>query len=39
VLASASPYRVSYVRLAPSLVHDPQEVDNALREVRAIAGT
>lgn len=38
IIASTSPYKVSYARLAPSLVNDPAEVDEALRAVRAIAG-
>ena len=38
IIASASPYRVSYARLAPSLVNSPEEVDAALAAVRAIAG-
>jgi len=37
VIASASPYRVSYPRLAPSLVNGPEEVESALAAVRAIA--
>jgi selenocysteine lyase/cysteine desulfurase len=36
VIASASPYRVSYARLAPSLVNNESEVEAALRAVRAI---
>ena len=39
IVASASPYRVSYARLAPSLVNSPEEVETALAAVRAIAGT
>jgi selenocysteine lyase/cysteine desulfurase len=38
IVASTSPYAVSYARLAPSLVNTPVEVDEALRAVRAIAG-
>jgi selenocysteine lyase/cysteine desulfurase len=38
IIASTSPYKEAYVRLAPSLLNDPGEVDTALREVRAIAG-
>jgi isopenicillin-N epimerase len=34
---SASPYRLSYARLAPSLVNDEHEVEEALRAVRSIA--
>ena len=37
VVASSSPYKVSYVRLAPSLVNDEQQVEQALRAVRALA--
>jgi selenocysteine lyase/cysteine desulfurase len=37
VVASASPYKVSYARLGPSLVNDEDEVDAALRAVRDIA--
>ena len=37
VIASASPYKTSYVRLAPSLVNDEQQVDQALRAVAALA--
>ena len=38
IVASTSPYRVSYARLAASLVNDEREVDAALRAVREIAG-
>ena len=38
IIASASPYKESYARLAPSLLNDPAEVDTALRAVRRIAG-
>lgn len=37
VVATTSPYKVSYVRLAPSLVNDENEVDAALRAVREAA--
>jgi selenocysteine lyase/cysteine desulfurase len=37
VIASASPYKVSYARLGPSLVNDENEIDAALRAVRDIA--
>jgi len=37
VIASNSPYKVSYPRLAPSLVNDEHEVEAALSAVRAIA--
>lgn len=39
VIASTSPYRVTYVRLAPSLVNGPEEVDAAVAAVREIAAT
>jgi selenocysteine lyase/cysteine desulfurase len=38
VVASASPYLPSYVRLAPSLVNTPEEVDAAVKAVRQLAG-
>lgn len=38
IIASTSPYAVSYARLAPSLVNTPQEVELAAREVLALAG-
>lgn len=38
IIASTSPYRVSYARLAPSLVNTPEEVDAAVRAVREISG-
>lgn len=38
VIASSSPYAVSYPRLAPSLVNTPEEVDRAARAVHEIAG-
>ncbi len=38
VIASASPYKISHARLAPSLVNDEREVETALRAVRAIQG-
>ncbi len=39
IIASTSPYKVTYARLAPSLVNDAAQVDTALREVRALART
>lgn len=36
VIGSSSPYKVSYPRLAPSLVNDEQQVEAALSAVRAI---
>ncbi|MEO6263414.1 MAG: aminotransferase class V-fold PLP-dependent enzyme [Luteimonas sp.] len=38
IIASTSPYAVSYARLAPSLLNTPQEVDRAVAAVRAISG-
>jgi isopenicillin-N epimerase len=37
VIASTSPYKVSYARLAPSLLNDEAQVDAALRAVRELA--
>ena len=37
IVASTTPYRVSYARLAPSLVNSLEEVEAALKAVRAIA--
>lgn len=37
VMATASPYAKSYVRLAPSLVNSPADVDAALTAVRSLA--
>jgi isopenicillin-N epimerase len=37
VVASASPYATSFVRLAPSLVNSPADVDAALAAVRSLA--
>ncbi|MGH8516630.1 MAG: aminotransferase class V-fold PLP-dependent enzyme, partial [Panacagrimonas sp.] len=36
VVASSSPYKVSYARLAPSLVNDEQQVERALEAVRGL---
>ena len=38
IVASTSPYAVTYARLAPSLVNTPEEVDRAARAVLALAG-
>jgi isopenicillin-N epimerase len=38
IIASTSPYAVTYARLAPSLVNTPEEVDRAAQAVHAIAG-
>jgi len=37
IVASATPYRTSYARLAPGLLNTPAEVDAALREIRRLA--
>jgi isopenicillin-N epimerase len=37
IIASTSPYAVSYVRLAPSLLNSPEEIEMTLREIRAFA--
>jgi selenocysteine lyase/cysteine desulfurase len=38
VVASTSPYRVTYARLAAGLINDEREVDTALHAVRGLAG-
>ena len=38
VIASASPYAVSHVRLSAGLMNTPEEVDQVLSAVRAVAG-
>ncbi|GAB2509486.1 aminotransferase class V-fold PLP-dependent enzyme [Lysobacter humi (ex Lee et al. 2017)] len=38
IVASTSPYRVSYARLAPSLVNTEAEVDRAITAVAALRG-
>jgi hypothetical protein len=37
IVASTSPYAVSYARLAPSLLNDEAEVEACLREVAELA--
>jgi selenocysteine lyase/cysteine desulfurase len=37
IIASVTPYATRYARLAPSLLTSPDEIDTALREVRALA--
>jgi isopenicillin-N epimerase len=37
VIATTTPYSPSYARLAPGLLNTPDEVDQVLREVRALA--
>ena len=39
IVASTTPYKTTYARLAPSLVNDEREVDATLRAVREIAAT
>lgn len=38
IIASTSPYAVTYARLAPSLVNTPDEVEHALRALREVSG-
>lgn len=38
IIASAAPYAIQHVRLTPSLMNSPAEVDLALAEVRGLAG-
>ncbi|MCA1713698.1 MAG: aminotransferase class V-fold PLP-dependent enzyme [Gammaproteobacteria bacterium] len=38
IIASTSPYAVTYARLAPSLVNTPEQVEQAVRAVRVISG-
>lgn len=38
IIASTSPYAITYARLAPSLVNTPEQVDQAIRAVREISG-
>lgn len=37
IIASTAPYSVSCVRLAPSLLNSPEEIETTLREIRALA--
>jgi isopenicillin-N epimerase len=37
IVASTTPYGTSYARLAPSLVNTPEEIETALREIRALS--
>jgi isopenicillin-N epimerase len=37
IVASTTPYGISYARLAPSLVNTPKEIDATLRAIRTIA--
>lgn len=38
IMASVTPYATKYVRLAPSLLTSPEEVEKTLEEIRAISG-
>lgn len=38
VLASVAPYRTPYIRLTPSIRNSPEEIEAALKELRAIVG-
>ena len=38
IIASTSPYAITYARLAPSLVNTADEVERAVRAVREISG-
>jgi len=37
IIASTAPYKVSYARLAPSLLNTPEEVEMTLRHIRVMA--
>jgi len=37
IIASETPYATQYVRVAASVLNTPEEVDTALREIRALA--
>jgi selenocysteine lyase/cysteine desulfurase len=37
IVASTTPYRVSYARVACSIVNTPQEVEKVLRAIRELA--
>jgi isopenicillin-N epimerase len=37
IIASTTPYGVSYARLAPSLLNTPEEIEATLREIRTLA--
>ena len=38
IRVSSSPYKVSYARVATGIMNTPEEVDQVLREIRALAG-
>lgn len=37
IIASSSPYRISYARIAPSLINNEEEIERTMRELRALA--
>ena len=37
IVASTTPYRVSYARLACNVVNTPQEIETTLRAIRELA--
>jgi selenocysteine lyase/cysteine desulfurase len=37
IVATTTPYATSYARLAPGVLNSPDDVDSALREIRALA--
>ncbi len=37
VIATTTPYATSYARLSPGLINSPEDIETALREVRALA--
>ena len=37
IIASTTPYRESYARLAPSIINNEEEIEQTLREIRAMA--
>jgi len=37
IVASTTPYRVSYARLACNIVNTPQEIETTLRAIRELA--
>jgi selenocysteine lyase/cysteine desulfurase len=38
IIASVTPYATEYARFSPGILNTPEELEAALREVRAIAG-
>ena len=37
IVASTTPYRISYARVACSIINTPQEVETVLRAIRELA--